>query len=579
MRYPFINEIEESRNMTTYFLGYQHKLSAEDGAFFDMKNITADKFPILAPRHKRGFVKQYENVQGILDKECLLIVADGKLYVDDVEKAVALTTEGQKAMYKLGAYIVIMPDKVWYNIEDDTFGNIEASYTRSGSYTLTLCGGDGKAITWHDADYYKSHAANEGDYMMTTINGKTSLKVYSSGTQMWASVATTYIKIEAAGIGQAFEKEDGVKVSVDLSGITWDRAQYIFVNEEENGIRSSNFAIFDKGDDYITIPGLLDENKSLSTSIKVERLMPDMSFMCECQNRLWGCAEDGHEVYCCKLGDVKNWNCFAGISTDSWAATIGTDGKFTGAFAYLGYPIFFKEDSLIRITISSQGAHQTRDIACRGVQEGSERSLCMVNELLYYKSGNCVCSYDGQFPQSISDNLGDVTYKNAVAGVIGDKYYICMEDDKGSAIFTYDTSKKIWCKEDYTKVKFFCKHKDLLYFIDENNSLQSIYGDTEKDIPWMVETAPMGFEHPDKKNLSRVNIRIKLEDASYATLQVQYDSEGSWHNVWQIYGQGTQTFTVPMRPHRCDHLRLRLIGKGNMEVYSITKSYVRCSDR
>lgn len=578
MRYPYINEIEESRNMTTYFLGYQHKLSAEDGAFFDMKNITVDKFPIMATRHKRSTVRQYENVQGILDKEALLIVADGKLYVDDVEKAVELTTEGEKSIYKLGAYIVILPDKVWYNLEDDTYGNIEAHYSETKPISFTLCGGDGNAISWHDSAYYESHKASEGDYMMSTINGKTSLKVYSSGTGLWATVATTYIKISADGIGRNFEKEDGVKITLDMTGITWDRAEYIFVNEDGNS-RFSNFAIFDKGDDYITVPGLLDENKQFSTAIQVDRAMPDIAFMCECQNRLWGCSEDGHEVYCCKLGDVKNWNCFAGISTDSWAATVGTDGKFTGAFAYLGYPIFFKEDSLIRITISSQGAHQTRDIACRGVQSGSSKSLCMVNELLYYKSGTCVCSYDGQFPQSISDNLGDVIYKNAVAGAIGNKYYISMEDENGYHIFVYDTQKKLWCKEDDTEVKFFCKHEDLLYFIDQNNFLKSTYGDDEADFGWMVETAPIGFETPDMKNLSRVNVRIKLTDKAYASLLVQYDSEGAWHNVWQIYGKGTQTFTVPMKPHRCDHLRLKLIGHGEMEIYALTKSYVRGNDK
>lgn len=576
-RYPYLNDIKESRENTTYFLGYQHKLSAQDGAFFDMKNITADKYPIMATRHKRGFVKQYENVQGILDKEELVIVANGRLYINDTDKGIQLTTEGDKAIAKMGAYIVIMPDKVWYNVETDEHGNMEASYEANTSVSFTLCGADGKAITWHDSDYYKSHTASEGDYMMSTVNGKTSLKVYSSGTGLWSSVATTYIKVAASGIGNNFEKEDGVKISVDLNGITWDRAQYIFVNEDGTK-RDSNFVIFDKGDDYITIPGLLDANKTFTTTISVGRNVPDISFMTECQNRLWGCSADGHEVYCCKLGDVKNWNCFAGISTDSWAATVGTDGKFTGAFSYLGYPLFFKEDSLIRITISSQGAHQTRDIACRGVQSGSERSLCMVNELLYYKSGTAVCTYDGQFPSTISDSLGDVTYKNAVAGVLGSKYYISMESDEGYSLFTYDSAKKIWCKEDATRVKAFCKHKDELYYIAEDDSLNLVYGDTEGDFDWMAETAPIGFSTPDKKNLSRVNVRIKLENKSVASLEVQYDSYGPWINVWQIYGKGTQTFTIPMRPHRCDHLRLRLKGRGAMEVYSITKSLVSGSD-
>ena len=53
-----------------------------------------------------------------------------------------------------------------------------------------------------------------------------------------------------------------------------------------------------------------------------------------------------NELYACKLGDFKNWNCFLGISTDSYVASVGTDGPWTGAVTYLGNPIFFKETCL-----------------------------------------------------------------------------------------------------------------------------------------------------------------------------------------------------------------------------------------
>lgn len=572
MKYPFISNIRESKELTNVFKGYVHTLSVPDGAFFDMKNITTENYPVMTPRKKRGFIKTLANPQGMIDKDGLIIVDDGKLYIDGEDAGITLSTEGKKSISKMGAYIVIFPDKVWYNTKDKTSGNIEATFETESSVSLTLCNGNGQAITWHDADYYKSHTANEGDYMMSTVNGKTSLKVYSSATGLWASVATTYFKIEATGLGTSFEKGDGVKITIDPTG--WDYSKNIFVNEED-GKRNSNFAIFDKSDDYITVPGLLDANKTLA-GIKIERKAPDMAFVTECMNRLWGCSTDGHEIYCCKLGDVKNWNCFAGISTDSWAATVGTDGEWTGAFSYMGYPIFFKEDSLTRVAISSQGAHQTRDMACRGVEKGSERSLCMVNEVLYYKSATDVCAYDGQFPQTVSDALGGVKYKNAVAGNIGDRYYISMEDTAGKVHnFVYD--KGLWAKEDDLRVDFYAKNGQELYFIS-GNGLYSVGGGTEKDFQWMVETGPLGYTRTNQKNLSRVNIRMSLENKSYASLFVQYDSAGEWESVWQLYGKGTRTFTIPMRPHRCDHLRLRLVGKGEAKIQSMTFSYTEGSD-
>lgn len=579
MKYPFISNIRESKELTNAFSGYVHTLTVPDGAFFDLKNITTENYPVMTPRHKRGFVKDLVNPQGMIDKDGLIIVDDGRLYIDGVDAGISLSNVGKKSITKMGAYIVIFPDKVWYNTKDKTSGNIEALFETTASVSLSLVNSNGQAITWHDADYYKSHTANEGDYMMSTVNGKTSLKVYSSATGLWASVATTYFKIQASGLGARFEKGDGVKITINASG--WDYAKNIFVNEE-GGKRNSNFAIFDKSNDYITVPGLLDANRTLS-GIKIERKAPDMAFVTECMNRLWGCSTDGHEIYCCKLGDVKNWNCFAGISTDSWAATVGTDGVFTGAFSYMGYPIFFKEDSLIRVNISSQGAHQTRDIACRGVQKGSEQSLCMVNEALYYKSTKDVCVYDGQFPQTISEALGDENYKNAVGGCVGNRYYLSMEGEDGK-ISNFVYSKGLWSKEDDLKIDFYAKSKDNLYFI-ANKKLYSVYGDTEGEISWMAETGKLGFTRSNSadknistKDVSRINIRMSLGLKSHVSLYIEYDSADNWEHVWQMYGKGTKLFTIPVKPHMCDHFRLKLVGKGDAVIQSITTSFVEGSD-
>ena len=69
------------------------------------------------------------------------------------------------------------------------------------------------------------------------------------------------------------------------------------------------------------------------------RSVPEMDFVIESGNRLWGCkygVVDGkavNEIYASKLGDFKNWNCYAGRSTDSYVATRGSDGPFTGVHA------------------------------------------------------------------------------------------------------------------------------------------------------------------------------------------------------------------------------------------------------
>ncbi len=588
MRYPFLDNIKKEREMTSAFLGYEHTPSCREGAFYDTQNITTELYPVLTQRHRRGISKTFTNFQGMIDKEGLVWVDNGELFIDNVkQEGVSLSTTGKKTIEKMGAYIVIFPDKVWVNTADNTHGSLDNIVDLTQSVSLTLVGADGNAITWHNADYYKTHTPQNGDYKMETINGKTSLSVYSASLGLWSPIATTYMKIESTGIGVGFNDGDGVKVSIDLTGITWDYAKNIFVNDDGNGVRSNTFAVRSRGDDYLVVPALLDENKTFSVHIKAERKAPDMSFIVECQNRLWGCKPDGHEIYCCKLGDVKNWNVFAGISTDSWVATIGSDGAFTGVANYMGYPLFFKEDSIIRVSVSSIGAHSTKETICRGVEAGSEGSLVQLNEVLVYKSTHAVCIYDGSFPTEVSKNLGQgVRYFNAKGGSIDNRYYIEMQDAEGQpSVFVYDIITGLWAREDSIMVEQFEKHGSDLYFVSDNK-LYSVKGTllfnaTEMEAPlnWKVESGNIGYQLADKKNVSRLNIRMALGLESHVALFLMYDSSDKWEYQWDMSGKGTKTFNIPVRPHRCDHFKYKLVGHGEAKIFSITKSYTEGSDK
>jgi hypothetical protein len=610
MRFPKLQEVTRYREMTTVFGGYNHQISCDEGQFFDMKNMTSKYFPVLSPRQNRGIVKSFTNPQGILDKEDIWWIDDKVLYRNGgkvILDGVTLTDEAPKTLAKMGAYIIIMPDKVWVNTNKDS-PYLECGYMERKNeiidstpmVTFSLADANGTVIDYHDAEYYKKHEPKDGDYMMTTTTaGKPSLKIYSATTSIWMTVATTYLQIKSEGIGIGFEKEDGVKITSNTN----QGLENIFVNHEfvdwydENGnyfskwVWTTNTYIVDRTDDSITIPGIFsDQNIAyVHIDLTIERKVPEMAFITECNNRLWGCSKDGHEIYCSKLGDVKNWNCFRGASTDSWAATIGSDGKFTGAITYLGYPIFFKEDCLIKISVSATGGHQTKETRCRGVQSGSGGSLAILNEILYYKSSMGVCGYNGSLPYSISDELGDVRYYDAVAGAIGDKYYISMRDNSGEySLFVYDYKNGIWCKEDNTKVLLFCKHKDDLYYIDsKDNTMKSVGGTLPYDAPekatengcdWYVESGAIGYSSPDNKYVGRINLRITMEFGTNVDFFLQYDSCGEWEHKFNMSGNGTRTYSIPIIPKRCDHFKYRITGKGGCKIHSVTKTIEEGSD-
>ena len=596
MRFPKFSEVTRYREMTTVFGGYNHQISCSEGQFFNMKNMTSAYFPVLSPRQKRGIVKPLVKPQGILDKEDLWWIDNNVLYKNGTEvtlDGITLNDETPKTLAKMGAYIVIMPDKVWCKAKDDDL-SLECGYmehkTEAKDITITICEASGKVIEWHDAEYYKTNAPKDGSYMMSVnSNGQPSLKIYSATTSIWMTVASTYVQITAPGIGKGFEKDDGVKITTDDVS---NSLSNIFINVEEDGKHySTNTHIVDKTEDCITIPGIFkgDVTSFPDMTITVERKVPEMAFITECNNRLWGCSKDGHEIYCCKLGDVKNWNYFKGTSIDSWAATIGSDGKFTGAITYLGYPMFFKEDSLIKISVSATGGHQTKETICRGVQNGSSGSLTVLNEILYYKSSSGVCGYNGSLPYSISDELGDISYYDAVAGAIGDKYYISMRDNNNEySFFVYDTKTGIWCKEDNTEVLSFCKHKDELYYIDrKDNTMKSVGGTLLYDIPekrsegnfdWFAESGTIGYSSPDNKYVGRINLRITLEIGTNVGFFLQYDSCGEWEHKFSMSGTGTRTYSIPIIPKRCDHFKYKIAGNGACKIHSITKTLEEGSD-
>jgi hypothetical protein len=145
-----------------------------------------------------------------------------------------------------------------------------------------------------------------------------------------------------------------------------------------------------------------------------------------------------------------------------------------------------------------------QDTACRGVQKGCGGSLAIVNEVLYYKSRSAVCAYDGSLPAEISTALGEVNYSDAVAGAVGNKYYISMKDSDGAYhLFAYDTAKGMWHREDSTQATAFCACRGDLYFIDAaDRKIKTVMGTGTQDsapVKWMAETGLIGTDSPDKK--------------------------------------------------------------------------------
>ena len=588
--FPRLNQIPAARQMLDAFQGYHHKLKIGDGEFYDMKNLSSDDYPVLSPRGQRGVYAAPTLPLGMIAKDSLCYVDGSKFVMDRYSVDMGLNEE-PKTLVSMGAYVIILPDKKYINTADITdFGNIEATVTTGGEVSFTLCRLDG---TDYSAAYTQpSEPANPENMALwiDTSSNPHTLKQWSETSGMWVSVATTYIRISAAGIGVPFEKYDGITIS-GLKGVTLtDSGGETLDDGGQLAALDGSAVVWDKGDDFIVVPGILDVTRTISNAVTVRRSMPNMDFVTESENRLWGCrygvAENGevvNEIYASKLGDFKNWNCFMGISTDSYAASVGTDGQFTGAVTHMGYPLFFKENCMHKVYGNYPANFRIQTTACRGVQRGCGKSLAIVNEVLYYKARNAVCAYDGSLPVEMSSALGDVKYGEAVAGAHGNKYYLSMKDGGGVwQLFVYDTARGLWHREDNTHVEGFCSCREELYFIDHaDKKIKTVFGSGAKEtapVEWMAETGLIGADTPGRKYVSRLTVRMWLDMGAKLWFFVQYDSGGDWEYLFTMTGSSLRSFSVPIRPRRCDHLRLRVVGEGEAKIYSIAKVIEEGSD-
>ena len=628
MYYPRLNGRATTRMTTDTFAGYDHKMKIPDGEWYDTKNLTSMRYPMFSPRPKRGTLgnlaetytqkayavddfcihdsklyqcstaitvaeawnaehwtqktNQFANLQAIIAKDALYWVDSGTLYANGyVTGLTGLQTAQETQLVSMGAYICIFPDKKYINTMDLTdFGNMGASWNYTGAVTYTMCHQDGTIYGNVTKGATEPENPSNGQIWIDTSSGKT-VKEYSIYTKTWTVLETVYTRVDFNTNGQvsaAFKEYDGVQITGmyedDTSDLNGSKILYAV------GTESSH--------DYIVLVGIQETQKQVpSATITISRVIPDMDFVCEAQNRLWGCfyGNDGtkniNEVYCCALGDFKNWEQYLGVSTDSWRASRGSDGPWTGCVNSLGTPTFFKENVIHPISVSPVGAHQIGDIPARGVQEGSHGSLAVVNETLYYKARSGVMAYQGGMPAEVGDALGEEKYYNAVAGVFGSRYYISMKDMANAwHFFCYDAARGIWMREDNLHAEGFARWGDELYVKSGNQiiALNGTDGEQEAYVDWYAETGVQYYSYPDRKYISRYNVRLNMARDAKLKIFIEYDSSGIWEYSGSVKLPNTGTNTIPIRPRRCDHMRLRLEGRGDVRIFSIARILEQGSD-
>lgn len=594
---PELNVIPTSRDVIDNFLGYNHNLRIGNNEFYNMKNLSSDNYPLLSPRGKRRIYKTLgSDITHINGDDRLSYVADGGVYVDTGAGTakfydLGLNPKEDNRIVTMGAYLIVYPARKWINTNDGTFGDIDSEYTKtSGSVTVRICTLDEAEELAPPASPTPPEAPENLDYWIDTSNSdQYVLKQWSESTDEWVSISTSYLKIltkhdninNSDSIAAAFELYDGITISG-------------FNNETLNG----DNIVWGKGygdnkTSYIIISGTIAKNFTEATDdnhiIRFSRKMPDMDFIIEANNRLWGCKYDVegemlNEIYASKLGDFKNWRCYQGLASDSYAVSIGHGGFFTGAVNLQGSPVFFKSDRMYTV-YNVNPPYQLQEVVCNGPSGNDSDSLAVVDGVLYYKAADGVYRFDGSMPIPISDAFGTTKYFASRGAATNNKYYLSLANNSMFnewELLVYDIKKGMWHMEDDTKFTNVCQHNGAIYYTDvDKKTIKTIGGNGTSEanpVEWSAETGVMTLEYPDHKYISKLLVRLSLEIGSEVNCYIQYDSHGPWHKVCNIRGVNLKSVSVPIRTRRCDHFRLRLEGKGIAYVYSITKTLEQGSD-
>ena len=639
-----------SRSMTQNFLGLNKNLRSGDGEFFDMFNLTSDHAPVLSTRERRYVPTGWEASKptdviagvgsvagGITDGVCWIDGTNLHLGSQPVELGAYdfVADRPSRTVVKMGAYLVIVPDMIYVKTvkrgEDKKpeAGKIEDRHeavpvTNSMMYAmLQVVDYNGDDPDYRDIDTPKGTedeplANGALWHKPTQISGDEyapGLYRYDESKGEWYAVKS-YLKLSFDYILQQMLRVvyDPIETKVPLRA--GDAIVISNLSDDLNGKHVIAGVSYEPGDEtkarYIWFEGFINENlrsvNSLSNApVTIERYIPSMDYVCEAGNRLWGCkyGEDDYgnfvnEIYCSARGDFYRWGLGEATNDDAPVTfSVGVDGSWTGCVNYGGYPTFFKENHMLRVSGYGASGFALQDAPCAGVARGAARSLAVVNNVLYYKSSAAVMAYDGSTPVSVSNKLGRLSrYNNAVGGACANKYYLSMwvTDAAGKVtdpvLLALDTERGLWHKEDNTECESMSSNGENLYFVEvnrrtdpEKRTIKAVHvpdlvgglpvesKDMEPDmISWYAETGVIGLESPDAKYVGRIAIRMHLDTGATVRLLVQYDSSGYWKQIAATEAPTMKTVTMPVVPARCDHMRLRLEGVGGCKVYSITRT-------
>ena len=427
----------------------------------------------------------------------------------------------------------------------------------------------------------------DGNVVGQVTEGEKQFAVVNTKMVIWPD--KVYLDLTSQTVKPMGAKMTGTGAKFTATGITFtgwgDLTEHFKVGD---GITISGCTVKTENNKDVTIKGItateitVNENEIVAADetgeITLERRIPDMDYICESENRLWGCSSAAQTIYASSLGDPTNFFVNDGIATDSWAVAVGTEGDFTGCIRLSSSLLFWKETKLHKLLGSYPAEYSMYTYDIEGLQKGCHKSLQIINEVLYYMGLHGVYGYTGGMPALMSPNFADRMLTNAVAGNDGDSYYLSVQDGDARHLFVYETRSGIWVREDDTQVLDFARVGKDLYFLNSDGEVwlsDSRIEDMEQE--WMAQFTPFYDTIQGRKHYSKLLLRVELPEGAWMRVEACFDG-GTWREAGKLLGRKQDSIPLVVPINRCDRFELRLSGCGPCSVLAMALEYQIGSD-
>lgn len=606
-----LNILQNGRQMLRAFGGINETYGCSEAEESRALNFSSRGYPALQTRAPRRKTREVKDVNGMYHLNGLLVCRGTTLeYTPDDsetrEGAVVLEhalTNDRKALTGMGTKVLIWPDKKAFDTETGELSELGAVWEiGEAEMTVTPCDTEGKTYTPGSVGETEPEAPEDGQLFLkgdpeTPYGMDSVLLKYSTKNKKWQEIMLQSLRIHCPGLGAAMKENDTVTLSgvpqrvcdalakglngeISISTLDGDDMITALALPKKSDRYYGSWTVLRSGTAWQSLDGKVTENEAADAPVKAERRVPDLDFVTEQGNRVWGCSRKENSIYACALGDPTNWYSYRGIASDSYAVSVGSDGEFTGAASCLSYILFFKENCIHKLYGSKPSDYQMSSVRCRGVAAKAAGSLCVIAETLYYLSPDGVMAWSGSLPAKVSGALdtGKLTAADwAMGGQLDARYYLYLhrraDGDGSGRLLVYDTEKGLWHEESPAGTEMVSTGQQL-YLWDGSalwaaGSDRETEGEEEANLRFEAVTGDIGMSVPDDKYISRVTLRLDALAHTVVTVAVSYDG-GAWETVGSCaVTQERQRVNLPFVPRRHDLMRLKFSGTGQMTLRSM----------